>query len=308
MTKRYIIDTDTASDDAVAILLALREPQARVEAITIVFGNVPVKQGSINARFTVELCGKDTPVYEGASRSLMRTPTFAYWFHGEDGMGDMHYPAPKSPRAKGHAVDELIRRFEKEPGEIELITLGPLTNIALALRKEPRLAEWVKACYVMGGNACTVGNVTPAAEFNIWCDPEAAKIVFDSGMKILMVGWELCRAEAGLDDAERQRAYELNTDLARFIIDCSRRATVANMETFGESGLTLPDPITVAIALNPAVCVQRSRHHVDIAMHEPARGMTVVDLYGITRQEANIEVCWQIDIPLWKEMLFRAIR
>lgn len=308
MSKRFIIDTDTASDDAVAILMALQDPNLEVEAITVVFGNVSVKQGSINARYTVELCGHETPVFEGAERGLMHTPGFAHWFHGKDGMGNMNYPAPRRPAAEGHAVGELIRRFKRAPGEIGLITLGPLTNIALALRQEPRLAEWVKECYVMGGNACTVGNVTPAAEFNIWCDPEAAKIVFDSGMKILMVGWEHCRGEANLDDGERQMVYDFDTELARFTIDCNRTATQANQDLFGEPGLPFPDPITVAIAMNPALCTRRSRHYVDVACQEPARGMTVVDQLGVTKKEANIEVCWEIDIPLWKEMLYEAVR
>jgi len=308
MSKRFIIDTDTASDDAVAIMMALQSPDVSVEAITVVFGNVSVEQGSINARYTVELCEQDTPIYEGAEQGLMHKPTFAHWFHGTDGMGNMHYPAPSRPAADGHAVDELIRRFRKEPGEIELITLGPLTNVALALRQEPDLAQWVKACYVMGGNACTVGNVTPAAEFNIWCDPEAAKIVFDSGMRILMVGWEHCRGAANLDDAERQMVYDFDTDLAHFTIDCNRTATEANQKLFGEPGLPFPDPITVAIALNPAVCTRRSWHYVDVACQEPTRGMTVVDELGVTQKDANIEVCWEIDIPLWKEMLYQTIR
>ena len=308
MTQRFIIDTDTASDDAVAILMALRWPSVQVDAITVVFGNVSVEQGSINARYTVELCGADTPVYEGVQRGIMREATFAHWFHGEDGMGNMHYPAPSRAPAQGHAVDELIKRFQAEPGEIELLTLGPLTNVALALRREPQLAEWVKACYIMGGNACTVGNVTPAAEFNIWCDPEAAKIVFDSGMKILMVGWEHCRGAANLDDDERQKVYDFDTELARFTIDCNRSATEANQKLFGEPGLPFPDPITAAIALDPAVCTQRSWHFVDVACQEPTRGMTVVDQLGVSDHEANIEVCWEIDVPLWKETLYKTIR
>jgi purine nucleosidase len=308
MSRRFIIDTDTASDDVVAILMALQDPDVTVDAITVVFGNVSVEQGSINARYTVELCGKDTPVYDGAKRGLMRAPTFAHWFHGQDGMGNMNYSDPAAPPAEGHAVDELIKRFRAEPGEIELITLGPLTNVALALRQEPRLAEWVKACYVMGGNACTVGNVTPAAEFNIWCDPEAAKIVFDSGMKLLMVGWEHCRGEANLDEAERQMVLDFGTELARFTIECNRSATEANQKLFGEPGLPFPDPITVAIALDPAVCTKRSWHYVDVACQDPTRGMTVVDQLGVTQEEANIEVCWEIDIPLWKETLYKAIR
>ena len=308
MIKRFIIDTDTASDDVVAILMALQWPDAKVDAITVVFGNVSVEQGSINARYTVELCGQNTPVYEGAVTGLMQTPSFAHWFHGNDGMGNMNYPAPTRPAADSHAVDEIIRRFKDEPGEISLITLGPLTNIALALRREPRLAEWVKECYVMGGNACTVGNVTPAAEFNIWCDPEAAKIVFDSGMKLLMVGWEHCRGEANLDDVERQMVHDFDTELAHFTIDCNRTATQANQNLFGEPGLPFPDPITVAIALDPSVCTQRSWHHVDVACQEPTRGMTVVDQLGVTKKGANIEVCWEIDIPLWKETLYKTIR
>ncbi len=308
MTQRFIIDTDTASDDAVSIMMALQWPDVQVDAITVVFGNVSVEQGSINARYTVELCGADTPVYEGAERGLMREATFAHWFHGNDGMGNMNYPAPSQPAAAGHAVDELIKRFKAEPGEITLITLGPLTNVALALRREPRLAEWVKECYVMGGNACTVGNVTPAAEFNIWCDPEAAKIVFDSGMKLLMVGWEHCRGEANLGDAERQMVYDFDTELARFTIDCNQSATEANQNLFGEPGLPFPDPITVAIALDPAVCTQRSWHYVDVACQDPTRGMTVVDQLGVTKKDANIEVCWEIDIPLWKETLYKTIR
>ncbi len=306
--RRFIIDTDTASDDAVAILMALQWPDVQVDAITVVFGNVPVEQGSINARYTVELCGKDTPVYNGAARGLLRDPTFAHWFHGPDGMGNMQYPSPKLPAANGHAVDELVRRFGEAPGEISLIVLGPLTNIALAVMREPRLAQWVKQCYVMGGNACTVGNVTPAAEFNIWCDPEAAQIVFHSGMKLLMVGWEHCRGAANFLEAEREMIYNFGTELARFAIDCNRTATQANQELFGEPGLPFPDPITVAIALDPAVCTKRSMHYVDVSIAEQTRGMTIVDQLGVTKKPANIEVCWEIDIPLWKETLFKTIR
>lgn len=308
-SRRFIIDTDTASDDAVAILMALQWPDVEVEAITVVFGNVPVEQGSINARYTVELCGAATPVYEGVRRPLLREPSYAYFFHGPDGMGGMNYPAPRRPAEPGHAVAELIRRFGQSPGEITLITLGPLTNIATALTLEPRLAQWVKECYVMGGAACTVGNITPAAEYNIWCDPEAARIVFRSGMKILMAGWELCRGEANLTDDDMQTVIGFNTDRARFTIDCNQSAIKANREWLGDPGLALPDPVTMAIALNPAVCTRRSTHFVDVACDEEiTRGMTVVDQLGVTDNAPNIDVCWQIDAPLWKETLYQTLR
>jgi purine nucleosidase len=305
--RRFIIDTDTASDDAVAILMALQWPDVHVEAITVVFGNVSVEQGSINARYTVELYGRETPVYEGVARGLLREPSFAHHFHGQDGLGDMGYPAPQRPPADGHAVDELVRRFGEAPGEITLVTLGPLTNIALAILREPRLAQWVKECYVMGGTACSVGNVTPAAEFNIWCDPEAAQIVFHSGMKILMVGWELCRGEANLDPVDRQKVLGFGTEPARFTIDCNRSAIKANTSLYGDPGIPLPDPVTMAVALDPAVCIKRSVHHVDVSCDELTRGLTVVDQFGITGKEANIEVCWRIDVPLWKETLYKSI-
>lgn len=307
--RRFIIDTDTASDDAVAILMALRWPEVQVEAITVVSGNVPVEQGCRNARYTVELCGADVPVYEGAARPLLREPAYAQFFHGPDGMGGMNYPAPSRPAAKGQAVTELIRRFGEAPGEITLVTLGPLTNLALALNLEPRLATWIKDCYVMGGAACTVGNITPAAEYNIWCDPEAARIVFHSGMKMLMVGWELCRGEANLNDEEMALVYSFDTALARFAIDCNKHAVETNRTWLGDPGLPLPDPVTMAIALNRAVCTARSPHYVDVSCDlELTRGMTVVDRLGVTGHAPNLDVCWEIDGPLWKATLYRTLR
>jgi len=308
-SRRFIIDTDTASDDAVAILMALQWPGVQVEAITAVFGNVPVEQGSRNARYTVELCGAETPVYEGLARPLLREAYFAYFFHGPDGMGGMNYPEPTHPPASKDAVAELIRRFQESPGQITLVTLGPLTNIAAALTLEPGLAQWVKECYMMGGAACTVGNITPAAEYNIWCDPEAARLVFHSGMKIVMTGWELCRGEANLSDADIDLIYTFGTERAKFAMDCNRQALKANREWLGDPGLPLPDPVTMAIALEPAVCARRSAHYVDVACHdELTRGMTVVDQLGVSNKAPNVEVCWEIDVGLWKETLYKTLR
>ncbi len=317
--RRFIIDTDTASDDAVAILMALQWPDVEVEAITIVAGNMPVAQGSRNARTTVALCGKETPVYEGCTRPLLREPFHAYWFHGPDGMGGMNYPEPQQPPAAGHAVPELIRRFAAAPGEITLVTLGPLTNIATALQLEPRLAQWVRQCVVMGGAACTVGNITPAAEYNIWCDPEAARIVFHSGMPVLMVGWELCRGEANLTPAEMDDIMALGTERARFAIECNRHALAASVELQGDPGLGLPDPVAMAVALDPAVCRRKSQHFVEVSCDALTRGMTIVDQLHVSstpperdpvwsHKKPNIEVCWEIDVARWKEMLRACLR
>ncbi len=322
MPTPLLIDTDTASDDAVALILALRDPSFEVVAITVVAGNVALPQGSRNARYTVELCGAAVPVYEGASKALVRPPIDASFFHGQDGLGDQGYPPPKAGPARGHAVDVLIDRIRERPG-ILLVTLGPLTNVALALEKAPDIAAKVGRCVVMGGAACTVGNVTPAAEYNIWCDPEAARTVFRSGMPIEMVGWELCRGAANLDDADIARCRALGTPLADFTIDCNLTALEANRRLFHDPGIGLPDPVAMAVALEPGIATRTSRHAVEVECDSPlTRGMTVVDSLDVVPRKLgdaagwpsravsgppNVTVVWQIDVARFKQRLFRAL-
>lgn len=321
MPRAFIIDTDTASDDAVALIMALRWSDVDVKAITIVAGNIPVEQATRNALYTSELCGSNVPIYPGAARPLIRPIVHAEWFHGRDGLGDMNYPPPKRAPQAIHAVDALIDTIRAHPG-IVLVTLGPLTNVALAVSKAPEIVANVSRCVVMGGAACTVGNVTPAAEYNVWVDPEAARIVFHSGLPIEMVGWELCRGEANimLDEMATIRGY--GTPLAEFAMDCNRRALEANQAQSGDPGLGLPDPVAMSIALDPTICTRMSKHYVDVETHSDlTRGMTVVDQLGvtaddrnrlvweyITERDPNVTVCWEIDILRWKEMLYSVLR
>lgn len=307
--RRLLIDTDTASDDAVALLMALRSPDVQVEAIAIVSGNVPVEMGSRNAGYVAEICGKETPVYIGCDRPLLRDPSFAFFFHGPDGMGGMNYPAPRRAPEREHGVNALVRLIRANPAEYTLVTLGPLTNVAMALRQAPDISQKLRQVYVMGGAACTVGNITPAAEFNIWVDPEAARMVFHSGLPIVMVGWEHCRGAAALDDADMAFVRGLDTKFAHFALDCNRAALKASREWIGEPGLTLPDPVTMAIALDPAVCTSLGHHYVDVeTSSELTRGMTVVDQLGVTKKTPNVEVCWKIDVRRWKESLYQRLR
>ncbi len=319
MAKKIIIDTDTAADDAVALLMALRHPGIDVVAISIVAGNVGLDQASKNARYTVELCGHQTPVYEGASKPLIREPSLADFYHGDDGMGNMHYPDPISPPMPGHAVDALIEHITANPGVV-LVTLGPMTNIALAVSKAPEIINNISRCVVMGGTACSIGNITPAAEFNIWCDPEAARICFHSGLPIEMVGWELCRFDARITTKEMQHfKNHIDTELSHFVIDCNRRGYEINSQRRGEEGITLPDPVAMAIAIDPEICTEKGRHYVDIeCQSELTRGMTVVDQLDVVnsggenlhtwqqllkRGNPNVTVCWAIDVPRWKALL-----
>ena len=320
MRRKVLIDTDTASDDAVALIMALRSPLVDVVAITIVAGNVPVAQGTLNALYTVELCGSAVPVYAGAAKPLQRELEPATWFHGLDGLGDCGYaPAARKMEAM-HAVDAIVAAAREHPG-LEVITLGPLTNLALALEREPGIVANISRCVVMGGAACCEGNVTPAAEFNIWVDPEAARAVFLSGLPIEMVGWELSRYEAVLDAADIERVLELKTPLAEFAVGCNGRAREAYLEQTGEHGISLPDPIAMAVLLHPELVVEASECFVDIeTKSELTRGMTVVDRLNVTGDERNrrvwsevrsrerkVKVCWKLDVVGWKKLLNKSL-
>ncbi|WP_025745765.1 nucleoside hydrolase [Kallotenue papyrolyticum] len=301
--RLFVIDTDTASDDAVALMMALRAPDVEVVAITTVAGNVNVEQATRNALTVVERCGADVPVYRGLSRPLLRPPSEATFFHGQDGMGDLNLPPPRRQPTAEHAVDALIRVIGAHAGAITLVTLGPLSNIAAALIRAPELARQVQQCYVMGGAANTIGNITPAAEYNIWCDPEAAQIVFASGMPILMIGHEHSLGEAVLTPHELDELRRLGP-LAQLAVDCNAAALRASTGWLREAGLTQPDPVAMAVALDPTICTQRERCYVAVETHsELTRGMTVVDRWGVLRQPANLEVCYALDAARWKALL-----
>jgi purine nucleosidase len=319
--RTFLIDTDTASDDAVALIMALKSPVVRVAAITTVAGNVDVHQATRNALYTAELCGTDAPVYAGAEKPLLREYQNATWFHGRDGLGDHNYPAPrKSPQQK-HAVDAIIDTIEAN-AQLTVVTLGPLTNLALALAKRPAIAAKVGRCVVMGGAPCCEGNVTPAAEYNIWVDPEAARIVMLSGLPIELVGWQLSRGGAVLNERDIAHISGFDNTLSRFAIECNSHARQAYKRQTGEDGIALPDPVAMCLALDPTIGTEWSSHAIEVeTQSELTRGMTVVDRLNVTADERNhavwaqalrtqhkARVCWSIDNKRWKEALFLGLR
>ena len=244
----------------------------------------------------------------------------AEWFHGHDGLGDHNYPEPGRKPEPTHAVDAIVACIEENPG-LTLVTLGPLTNIALALAKRPEIATKVGRCVVMGGNPCCEGNVTPAAEYNIWVDPEAARMVLRSAMPVDLVGWHLCRGEAALNPADIDHVLGLGNPLARFAIECNSRAMEAYRLQTGEIGISLPDPIAMAIALDPTIRGSASEHFIDVEVaSDLTRGMTVVDRLNVADDDQNREtwkpvlasgkkslVCWSIDNARWKAALYQAL-
>ena len=321
MPRPFLIDTDTASDDAVALIMAMRAPDVQVVAITTVAGNVPVEQSTRNALYVVELCGAQVPVYAGADKPLLRPYQNATWFHGSDGLGEHGYPAPHRAAEPLHAVDAIIQTVEANPGLV-IVTLAPLTNIALALAKKPAIATQVGRCVIMGGAPCCEGNVTPAAEYNIWVDPEAARMVMLSGMPIELIGWHLSRGESVLNQREIESIEAFKTELAHFAIECNSHARRAYKIQTGEDGISLPDPIAMCLALNPSVGTSWSEHYLDVETHSDlTRGMTVVDRLNVADDERNLpvweqvirktnkaKVCWTLDAKRWKDALFAALR
>lgn len=325
MPRTFLIDTDTASDDAVALIMALRAADVRVVAITTVAGNVPVMQATRNALYTAELSaergGANVPVYVGADKPLLRAYQNATWFHGRDGMGDHNYPAPRQSPASGHGVDAIIDAIGSNPG-IVLVTLGPLTNVALALAEKPEIATQVSRCVVMGGAPCCIGNVTPAAEYNIWVDPDAARMVMRSGLPLELVGWQLSRGDAVIREDDVARILGFNNALAKFAVECNSHARHAYKVQTGEDGICLPDPVAMSIALDPTIGIAWSDHYVDIeTQSDLTRGMTVVDRLNVAEDERNqaawapllakkckTKICWTIDNRRWKEALLSALR
>jgi purine nucleosidase len=257
----------------------------------------------------------------GAEKPLSRPHESAHWFHGRDGLGDHGYPAPRRAAEKKSAVESILQVVEANPG-IVLVTLGPLTNVALALQRKPEIAAKVSRCVVMGGAPCCEGNVTPAAEYNIWCDPEAARIVMRSSMPVELVGWHLCRGGAALSLDDIKQVLSFGTPVARFAIECNSRAQEAYFEQTGERGISLPDPVAMSIALDSTIVISRSEHYIDVeTSSDLTRGMTVVDRLNVSGNERNravwepllkggrrARVDWTIDISRWKKALYASLK
>lgn len=296
MPKRsFVIDTDTASDDAVALLLALTEPEATVRAVTVVAGNVPLPLAVRNALATLSLVpgGEAVPTFAGMEDPLIRRLETAQNVHGADGMGGAPLPAAKSTAAAGHAVDALRKIAAEEPGQHELITLGPLSNVATALLLDPLLLTKFSNTTMMLGAPDGVGNVSTLGEFNAWADPEAAAIVLAAPGRKTMVGWNISRLFAVVDPALRDEISSAGP-LGRFIVDINVDVDhYARIES-GLAGFDLPDPIAVAIALDPSIATKTTFEFVGVSCDPATRGQTYVDRRH-TAGPPNCTIVWEAD-------------
>jgi purine nucleosidase len=278
MPVRLIIDTDTAGDDCFSLLLAMKHPQATLEAVTICNGNVSFDQQIENALYTIEVAGfgGEIPVYLGHAQPLMGRWAAAT-MHGNDGMSEANFPRASQRPERQHAVDAIIERVMAEPGEISILAQAPLTNIALAYLKEPRIAQAVKHLWIMGGTDNAVGNVTPTAEFNFFVDPEAAKIVFDAGFPITLSTWTLTLDSGSIDAAAVARIDALDTPLSRFFMTVSRVPRERAFERYGKTISTHPDSLTCACAIDESLMLATADVVVDIeTVGELTRGYSSV--------------------------------
>ncbi len=290
MTRRIIIDTDPGQDDAVAILLALASPEDfDVVGIVAVGGNVPLAHTEKNARRLVELAGRtDVPVYAGCGRPMARPRLqTAEHVHGPTGLNGYELPEPKVPLQAQHGVDFLVDTLMAAPqGEITLCTLGPLTNVAMALVKQPAIAGRVREIVMMGGAYFEVGNITPTAEFNIYVDPEAADVVFRSGIPITVAPLDV--THSALTTAPRLQAFaDIGNRAGAAVAGLLSFSERFDLQKYGGIGAPLHDPCVIAWLLRPELF--KGRHiNVSIETSSPLTlGMTVADWWRVTDRPAN---------------------
>jgi purine nucleosidase len=287
--------------------MALRHPDVRVEAITVVAGNVPLEMAVQNALYACELAGADVPVYAGAALPLSGPQELGHHVHGADGMGDIGLELHGRVPAPGDAAEVLVEAIRARPGELTLVTLGPLTNIARALELAPDVASKLRSLVMMGGTSDAVGNVSPVAEFNIWADPESAARVFGSAAPITMVGWDISRKYAVFtpEDGDELRALG---PLGAFSVDIQRTLVEFALQHTRLAGFDLPDPIAMAVAIDREVATDIRRVHVAVERRgELTRGQTVVD-HDSRFGAANVDVVFAASRERFLALLHDALR
>ncbi|MBG9794110.1 ribosylpyrimidine nucleosidase [Paenibacillus dendritiformis] len=311
--KRVIIDTDTAGDDTIAILTALHYFQ--VEGIMITGGNVQFDQQVENALYTVQVAGKSgqVPVYKGHEGPIMgigqKEHRTVEDVHGKDGMGDSFFEKAIQSPEKGHAVDFLIEAVHNNPGEIHLLAIAPLTNIAMAIKKDPTIVPKIPHLYIMGGTNNALGNITPSAEYNFYVDPEAAKIVLHSGIPITMVGWEMCTQYSIMDDNDHEEIEALGTKGAKFFKDVNKVVIRFNKTVHRLNGTTHPDTLLAAVAADEKIMTKSNLYHVDVeTVGELTRGYSLVDINNRLERTRNVRVCEAIDRDAFKDMLLDVLK
>jgi len=300
-----LIDCDPGHDDAIALLLALASPELDVLGVTTVCGNSTLDKTTANAIRVLEFVDRgDIPVAAGADRPLVREAYVAAYVHGETGMDGPTLPPPRGRPVGAHAVDFLAERILGSPEPVTLVPVGPLTNVALMLARHPTAADRLERIVLMGG-AIAEGNVTPAAEFNIWADPEAAARVFESGLDVTMIGLDVThKALLTPVHGERLRAQGRTGTMVADLVDFFTRF---HRTTYDFDGAPIHDAVAVAEVIKPGLVTTLPRHVAVERSSELCRGRTVVDLWRRTGQEPNASVGVDVDAEAFLELLLERL-
>ncbi|WP_326796925.1 nucleoside hydrolase [Streptomyces sp. NBC_01808] len=304
-----IIDSDTGSDDAVALLLATASGLGDIRAVTTVAGNVPVETGTRNALISLETAGRtDIPVHPGCARPMTRTLSSAQHVHGQDGMGDIGLPDPSASCKSTHAVEVLLSHPRENPGELTLVTLAPLTNIAAALLRDPDLFTRYRHVYCMAGAADLRGNISATGEFNVWADPEAAKIVTQAATpdKVTWIGWDVSRKDAVMTPADQRHLEDIGTPMATFAHRINRTVADWARDVTGLAGYDLPDPVAMAVALKPDLITEQEQTYVDISVADETRGQMIIDR-RVSAPAPNLTLVRRVDEAGFKKLLFDTV-
>jgi purine nucleosidase len=303
---QLVIDTDPGVDDALALIMAFREPDIRVQAVTVVGGNVGLGRTLANARTILDVLGVDpaaTPLFRGCDRPLLEEPVPAT-AHGVDGLGDCHFPPSTRPVEPEHAAVALVRLANERPGALTLVALGPLTNVALALNLDPDLPGKYRRLVVMGGAVRATGNMPrPSTEFNVASDPEAAAVVLLRWPGLALVPWEAAMTHViGLDHLHE--LWSVPGPLAEFVRRITGHRPEHVRDDYKMSGMFAADPVAMAVALAPGI-VRRSEHrHVSVELGgRHTRGQTTVDWFGFGGAPPNADVVLELDGARFWEML-----
>ncbi len=308
---KLIIDADTGSDDAVALLMAYRNlPSDQILGVTVVAGNVPLDQGLINTSYVNELCEVHVPIFKGADKPMKRNyrevynseestaialsygndSTSAQNVHGIDGLGDIGIK-PKSHKIETESAQDFYKKVLGEEDEIEIVTLGPLTNIAGLVQNNEEKLEKIKHCYIMGGSSNALGNITKFAEYNFWVDPEAADIVLNSGIPITVIGWDPSLYDAMIDTEKIQEIDAIGTKFSKFTNDIQVVLREMMKDIFGSDSYDLPDPLAMSVYLDNEIISQSVEVNVRVDTRDGmTRGGCILDFLNLEPEAPKIRV------------------
>lgn len=307
--RPIIIDCDPGQDDALAILMALgSSEELEVLAVTAVAGNVPLSLTELNARKLVELAGRsDIPVHAGCDRPLEREMVTAEHVHGRTGLDGTELPEPATPLADAHAVDAIIETLRARPGKVTLCPLGPLTNVASAMTKAPDIIGHIEEIVLMGG-AIAEGNITPSAEFNIYADPHAAEVVFESGAKVTMLGLDVTHQVLATQE-RLETIAALETDVGRAVVGLLEFYNIYDQTRRNRPGAPMHDPCVIAYLLQPDLFAGRHCHVAIETEGKHTMGRTVVDWSGRARSSTtpNATVIHEVDADGFFDLLIERL-